>query len=393
MLRGTTRWVVLAVLAVLALALVGAACGGGSDTGSSSATEAEEATSGGEEEGAEEEEGGGGAAAAKEVVAPFIGQPSPFPVTEDLKEIPKGAKVLYAECGTPICALFYQIMAPAAQTMGIDLERVKAGSAANTVSAAFDTIVSKKPDGVIVPAISIELWKNQLKELQEAEIPVVTTGVTGTEPYGIIAPQAAEASSNLEGELMANYVVAEMNPEANAVVYEVPELPFTTIIAEKFSEELGAICSSCSARTGKISVTEIGTTAPNTVVSDLQANPDTNVAAFATGESTAGLPAALQAAGIEVETLNNSPGPTELQYVKEGKETAALGFDLPVLSWTLIDQIAREMVGQELSGPEAEGIPVLQFLTKEDLQYDVSKGWTGYPDFAERFAKLWGVGG
>lgn len=392
MFRGTSRWVVLAVFAVLALALVGVACGGGSDTGSSGATEAEETTSGGEEEGGGGEEAGG-AAAAKEVVAPYIGQPSPFPVTEDLKEVPKGANVAYMDCGTPICALFWQVMGPAAQTMGINVERVKAGSAANTVSSAFDTVVAKKPDAVIVTAIPIELWKNQLGELQKAEIPVITTGVTGTEPYEIIAPQAAEASSELEGELMANYVVGEMNPEANAVIYEIPELPFTTIIAEEFSEELEAICSACSVRTGKISVTEIGNTAANTVVSDLQANPDTSVAVFASGEASAGVPAALKSAGIEVETLNNSPGPTQLQYVKEGKETAALGFDLPVLTWTLVDQAAREIVGQELSGPESEGIPVLQFLTKEDLQYDVSKGWTGYPDFAERFAKLWGVGG
>ncbi len=36
---------------------------------------------------------------------------------------------------------------------------------------------------------------------------------------------------------------------------------------------------------------------------------------------------------------------------------------------------------------------VAQFLTKEDVQYDVSKGWTGYPEFAEMFAELWGVKG
>ena len=106
-----------------------------------------------------------------------------------------------------------------------------------------------------------------------------------------------------------------------------------------------------------------------------------------------GLPAALQAAGIKVETIGNSPGPTNLQYIKEGKETAGLGFDLPVLTWTLLDQAAREIAGQKLSGPEAEGLPVSEFLTQKDITFDPSKGWTGYPDFAERFAKLWGIGG
>ena len=50
------------------------------------------------------------------------------------------------------------------------------------------------------------------------------------------------------------------------------------------------------------------------------------------------------------------------------------------------------IAGQKLTGPEAEGSGVVQFLTKKDITFDPAKGWSGYPDFAERFAKLWGVG-
>jgi len=117
-----------------------------------------------------------------------------------------------------------------------------------------------------------------------------------------------------------------------------------------------------------------------------------NIAVFGSNEAAAGLPAALQSAGIEIETLGFAPGPTELQYLNEGKQTVGLGLDLPVLSWTLLDQAAREIVGREVTGREAGGIPVEQFLTQEDITFDPSKGWTGYPDFAERFAKLWGAG-
>jgi ribose transport system substrate-binding protein len=364
-----------------------AACGGGSSSSSTASSTATATTSG---EGAE---GDAGTAAAAATVKPFIGQPSAFPVTENLKEIPKGARIAYMDCGTPVCALFWEALSPAAKTMGVEVERVKAGSAANTVSAAFDTVVAKKPDAVIVTAINVELWKSQLEELQDAEIPVVTTGITGTEPYGIESPQAAEALSELTGEQLANYVVAEMNPKANAVIYEVPELPFAKIIAEKFSEELESICAECSARTAPIPVAEIGSTAPSTVVSDLQANPETNVAVFTADEIELGLPAAVQAAGLEVETLGYAPGPQNLEYIKEGKETAGFGVDLPVLAWTLLDQAAREIVGQKLTGPEGEGITDMQFLTQKDIVFDPAKGWTGYPEFAERFAKLWGVGG
>jgi ribose transport system substrate-binding protein len=394
----TLRRSAIVALFMFALALGLAACGGGSSSSSSSTTETSEEPTGGETENTAEEgeteASGGGVAEAKEIVAPYIHKPSPFPVTEKLKSVPKGDEVDYVDCGTPICALFWELLQPAAQTMGVKLERIKAGSAAATVTSAFDTVLANEPAAVIVGSVTIELWSKQLKELQEKEIPVVTTGISDAEEAGVISPQASNHSSELEGKLMAAYVVAEMaGEEANAVFYETPELSFTTVTAETFQSEMEKLCPGCSVRIASIRAEELGNTAPNTVVSDLQANPETNVAVFGTAEIEAGLPTALKAAGIEVETLGSSPGPAELQYLKEGKSTAVLGFDLPVLTWTLLDQAAREIAGQELTGLQAEGISVYQFLTKEDVQYDVSKGWTGYPEFAEMFAELWGVNG
>jgi ribose transport system substrate-binding protein len=399
MLRAGFTKVVVALTACLALALVVSACGGGSSSSSSSSSSGSEATpaTGAETEGgnsAVEEEGGGAETAAlKEDLAPYIGQPSAFPTSEKLKEVPKGATVAYMDCGTPTCALSYELLEPAAQAMGVKLTRIKAGSAANTVSEAFDTVIAQKPDAVIVNAINMELWKKQAKELQEAGIPMVTSGVIGTEPYGIEGPNFAEPESSLTGRLMADYVAAEIGDESNAVIYNYPELPFSPIIVEAFTEELESVCPGCSVRSVDIPATALGNTAPNEVISDLQANPETTVAVFATDEGEIGLPTALKAAGIDVKTIGSAPEPTNLQYLKEGKETAALALDFPVLVWTFLDQAARGIVGQKQSGPEAEGLSVQQFLTKEDITFDPAKGWTGYPDFAEKFSKLWGVEG
>ncbi len=147
----------------------------------------------------------------------------------------------------------------------------------------------------------------------------------------------------------------------------------------------------CSVRVVHVPIATIGNTAPSRVVSDLQANPGTTVAVFASDETQTGLPAALSAAGLSVKTMGASPGPTNLQYVKEGKETAALAVDLPVLAWTVVDAAAREMAGQPVTGLEARGICDYQFVTQSDITFDPSKGWTGYPDFATRFSKLWGA--
>jgi hypothetical protein len=32
---------------------------------------------------------------------------------------------------------------------------------------------------------------------------------------------------------------------------------------------------------------------------------------------------------------------------------------------------------------------VMQFLTKPDITFNPSQGWTGYPQLAARFIKLW----
>lgn len=387
------RRCVFAGLLVLMLSLVVTACGSSSDSSSSESTTAAETDS--NEAGNGGEGGAPDMAAVKQELAPYIGQPSPFPVTEKLKEIPKGATVDYVDCGSPICALYYELMTPAAAELEIKLNRIKAGTAANTVAAAFDTVLAQKPDAVIVGSIELPLWAQPLKELQEAEIPVVTSGITNIEEAGVVSPQLSNHASEVAGKLLADYAVTEMGggDKTDAVFYETPELSFTTVAAEAFNQQFEAICPGCPVRTAKIGVEEFGSTAPNTVVSDLQAHPDTTLAVFGAASGIEGLPAAMQAAGIEIETLGYAPAPAELQYLKEGKQTAALGYDTPVAALNLIDMAVRQIVGQKLAGPQAEGLPVNQFLVQSDITFDPSHGWTGYPDFEERFAKLWGVTG
>lgn len=378
------RRTVLVLIACLALTLGLAACGSDDDSSNGSGGGAATTAS----DGAAKVD----TAAAQAAIKPYIGQPSAFPVTEDLKEVKKGATVAFMDCGTPICGLFWEILQPAAKTMGVKLQRFKAGSAANTVTQAYNSAVEAKPDAVIATATDVELWKNQLKQFQDAGIPVVTTGILGTQQYGIKAAQAAEDSSELGGKLLADYVAANFGADSKVAMYDIPELSFTRLTAEAFVNELKKVCSSCSARVVHIPIATLGNTAPSRLVSDIQAHADTNVMVFATDEIEAGFPAARQAAGIKVKTLGNTPNPTGLQYVKEGKTDAVLAVDLPVLTWVLLDQAARQMVGQDLTGDEAKGLPVLQFLTQKDITFDPSKGWTGYPDFPQRFSKLWGLG-
>jgi ribose transport system substrate-binding protein len=387
------RYRVFAVLSALCLALAFglSACGGGGSSSGGSSSSGGDVSSG--TTGPANSEGSGGSSAAAAAIKPYLGHPSPFPVTEPLKERPTGANVDFVDCGTPICALIGEFVEAAGGTIGMKMTHVKAGSAANTVSAAFDSVVTQNPSGVVASAINVELWQNQLKDLLAAETPIASTGIVNAEQYGLNPSFVGRPQSERDGALLADYVISEFGFDSNVVYYDVPELPFLTVQEEAFLAEMEKNCPECEVRTEKIPVATLGNTAPSQVVSDLQAHPETSAAVFGTDEIEAGLPAALETAGIEIKTLGYGPGPTQLQYLEEGKETAALAIDIPVFSWTLIDAVAREIGGEELKGDEAEGISDVQFLTQKDITFDPSKGWTGYPDFEERFEKLWGVGG
>ena len=378
----------LAALAILTAAVSLAACGSSSSASSrSSATASPASSSGGTSSVA-----GPVVTAAARAVAPYLDRPSPFPVTQPLTKVPRGSTIAYMDCGTPICALYYDLLGPAAKVMGVKLTRIQAGTSASTVANAFDSVVAQKPAGVIVVAIDVQLWARQLKQLQAAHIPVVTQGVNGAVAYGVEDPQVAEPEEDRDGALMADYVVSHFGPKSNVVFYGVPELSYSPLLQAAFVKELKAQCAGCTFRYVPISVTEIGSSAPATVVSDLQAHSSTNVAVFATDEIEYGLPAAAQQAGIKVKTLGYGAGPTNLEYLKEGKETAVLAGAESVDTWTLLDQVAREIEGQKPSGEEAKGLSVITFLTQPDVTFNPSQGYIGYSNFAQRFARLWAVG-
>jgi ribose transport system substrate-binding protein len=358
----------VAVLAGSAVALAG--CGSDSDT----------AATGG---------GSGDVAAATDAVAQYTGEPTAFPVDTPLKTRPEGKTFAYLQCSTPACALFSQILEPTQELLGYQLKVVKAGPSANEVQAAMDSILSLKPDGVLLPASDPNQYVQQMQQLDDAGIPVSANGIVHPEKYGLGADFINNDTNTLAGKLMADWAVAQGGGEV--VFYGVPELSFTPIMQDGFDREIAAVCPSCEVRHVDIPVAEIGKSAPTRVVSDLQSHPNTKVAVFATAESGTGLPAALKAARLDVKLVGWGPPPAILGYIKEGQWDAGLGVDAFTMLWAQVDALARMVGEQPLTDGEKEGLPPIQFLAKEDITFDPTLGWVAYPDYTDTFAKLWGA--
>jgi len=371
----TTRGLKMQGVAWLAVSAVGLSACGGSNAGSSS--------------------GGGGkadVAAAKQLLAPYTGKPSAFPVDQPLKQkLPAGSPVGFLQCVTPICGLIGQLTAGATQAMGVKLAVAKADASATSLQGAMATLITQKPKAILLPAVEPDSVNTQLKDAANQGIPVTSDGIMNHERYGIAGAMFNTATATLAGKLLAAKVVADKGAQADVAFYLTPELSFGKYIQQGLQSELATLCPGCKLRTITVPVATIGNSAPSRVVSDLQTNSKTNIVMFSTLEAAVGLPAAMKTAGLSQEVTGFGPNPANLQDLKAGSINSAVGIDFPVMVWTQLDEAVRAATKQPLTAGEAAGIPPLQILTTQDVKFDPSKGYTGYPDFAQRFAKLWGA--
>src|SRR5579862_1950894 len=98
---------------IASMLLLGGCASSGSQTGSSTGALAAATDS--------------SAARADADLAPYTGHPSAFPVTAPLvKKLPPGSTIAFMDCGTPVCALFRQLVTPAARAMGVKLDVIRA---------------------------------------------------------------------------------------------------------------------------------------------------------------------------------------------------------------------------------------------------------------------------
>jgi ribose transport system substrate-binding protein len=329
-------------------------------------------------------------AAARAVVDRYSSKPTPFPVDEPLKIKPAaGESFAYLQCGAPFCALLGGVMQGGAKMLGTPLEPVKADNSSDSIQAALSSIQSKDPAAMALPAVNLGALGDSLKKIADAGIPVVGIGVQAGPEQGLSASLNGPNNIKLAGKILADWAIVNTGPKREIVYYTIPELDFSAIELEAFKAELAKNCAGCDLRVVDVPLAATGTTAPSRVVSDLQANPGTEVAIFGSAESATGLAPALKTAGIDVKVNGFGPTPPILQDIKSGGITGALALDVPVMAFTGIDAMARVATKQPLTKLEQGGYIPMQLLDQSTVPPDPSKGWTGYPDFAERFAKLW----
>jgi ribose transport system substrate-binding protein len=369
----------LGVAALFVIAVLATAAYGGSSS-SQASTSSSSASSGGSK----------AETAATAALAPYVGHPSAFPVTQKLdKKPPADTTIAYLECGAPTCAMFAKDLKASTAALGAKLSVISAGLFSSTVQSAAEAALAEHPSAVIVAGTTLSDFGGTLAALEKAGIPVFGIGVTGGKAAGLTAVSGGQSDDVKVGQLMADWVLVHKGTEAHVVFFGAPELSYSPYAWNAFDAQLKKICPTCSAAESDLSVLTYGSSAPSTVVSYLRANPSVNTAVFATEEGATGLPSALSAAGLmHITTFGFAPSSVNLADIKAGNLTGGIGLDFDTEVWQITDVIAKTLTHQKVGASEQGG--VIEILNSSNLtSADVTNGWSGYPNVAQRFASLW----
>lgn len=355
------------------------ACGGSDDSG----------TSGSDGGAGQSATDAGGLAEAKALVDKSLKAPTTIGITKPVgKPIPAGKNIDFVVCPASACVQLKDNFVSAAKVLGWNVKELTSGATAGEIQATWSQVVRDKPDAVVYSSITRAQFEPQLKQLEDAGIPVVAC-CTDDKAGGAVKIVTAGISDQADpARLLAAWAIADTEGEANSLLLNIPAFTILEAQTPVVQEAYAKWCPSCELDVLDIPVQSLGKDVPNRVVSYLRAHPDVNYVLATLDSLTQGLPAALKAAGLgdKVKIVGETPDPQNLQQVASGDEAATVAFPIYELGWIWADSLARIFTDQSVE-PDSVKLP-FQLLTQDNLISD-SEIKPVVQDYQEQFKALW----
>lgn len=304
-----------------------------------------------------------------------------------------GGTIDFIVCGLPVCDEELAITEKATNLIGWSIVPIQAGETPQTVTAAYDQAVRNHPTAVIgsggFPPAEMA---HQLQELTAMGIPSVLLFV----PNRGDATTAiwVDANEYQLGEEMGKWIIANSNGHnAHIGVMYTPGAPEFADATKGIEKEVSLGCSGCNVNVYSFNYSDIGTTLPAEVVSYLIRHPSINYLYFGFTNEIAGVPAALQSAGLEkrVTIVTTDSNPPEAVYMLHGEIAASAGFPWGSALAEAVNEILRATM--HLPVPAASNLSWPQMiLTANNLPKSAINGL--FPldkDYLASFAKAWHV--
>lgn len=378
--------------ALAALVLLAGCTGGGTSTGEPDASGVTYRD--GDGNCAAEPADGVDLAAAEEIIDLYSQPVEELLVDEPLAEpIAEGTTVAFLNNDTTIGSLMYDLMVLPAETAGVELINVSTGTDAQSINTALNSVVEIAPDIVIAPALDATFWQDQLAALQANGTAIVYTDINAAD-FGLDDTLGGYNTTLINGRVHAAAAVAfTCGTGKDIVLYTVPELGFSSVQAPAIEEALAEFCPDCALRTVDISITDASPA--DKIVSDLQANPDTDFFLTLVDQNQVGLAEKAGLAGIDNAVgFGQNSLPTNLQQIADGTQIAGMPVDLSAYMWILLDEGLRKMQGtyEPITDWESAGRANARIITQSTAAEFV-EGFSSFPDIATEYARVWGVDG
>ncbi len=397
----SARVFAVAVLLLVGLALAIAGCGGGSSSTSSSSggsTESSEGSTGGSSEETSEESSGSSESAFPNAVKAneeFEQRPTSVGIETPIgKPIPKGKTIDFIQCGVPACKTEGEIFEAAASALGWKIESINAGTTPEEIKAAYDQAIKNKPDAVLGSGYPRALFNPELEELKAMEIPVIEFFVEEKAGNGITAVIGGIPTSEMQGKMMADYILAHSTNESMEIgVVNAQGFETVSGTADSVEKVVGEECSGCSVKKLEAPLTAIGKDLPQRVASFLTANPGIEWTTVGYDDMVTGLPTALKGAGVESAKLTTVNISTSIApYMENGEYLqSTVGSSFNEVYWRGIDLLARLFAGVEYKEDTNDATLPYWTITKESLPSSTEE-FPNVENYEEQFKELWGLG-
>jgi ABC-type sugar transport system substrate-binding protein len=309
-----------------------------------------------------------------------------IPVTAPQKKpIPRNVSIAYITCGVPTCTYIANAIHQAADVLGWKYTTIASQGTPESVKAAWDSAVRLHPTAVLASGINRSVFNPELLQLKKMGVGVFECCAADPPGNGLTMSISGPADQAFQGDREAAMVSTLAKGTPNVLYVNLPE--FSTMKPElaRFQLMMKKYEPSSSVHVLNIATTAIGTTSQNTIVSYLRANPDVNFVQLSQDALSAGLPAAMKAAGLNVPFGGAGGGPQPNEMIAAGQQEGTIAYPTYQIFWTLVDGIARWVTHQSLA-PDQIKTPFF-IMTQQNVK---STPPTIVPGLKAQFTKLWG---
>lgn len=365
------------VTAVSVVALMTAAGCSGTSTNDSSNTSSEDAAANAE--------------AAKEALAPLLKEDSTIKLEALPSKPPENQTVTFISGPLYTTQQIGSGVEAAVKALGWEYRVVQSPQTPDGYKSALEDVLQSPGDLLIAPANAPnEAVQAQIDELKHKGVAFIQ--FSGTDKVGdeMLAGVAAPNTLAAAGTAVGNWVVADSGGEnVDVAIFSDQSYEAQRNADKGVLDALEKLCPGCETDVVNAPLAGIGTEIPKQVVSYVQRHPETDYLAFGFGDVTAGVGAALKAAGLAdgVKIVSRFAGPANFANIDAGLETAGVAEEVYELGWRAVDTYVRHLMDVPF-----EDYPIgnLHLFTQDNLPADKKKYYS-VPNYESYFLDAWNV--